>query len=93
MFNDSHNYDEAITKLKAAYVKTPDKIFARHILSSRKQRPEESLDEYLRAFIVLSQDYNFKPVTASKHRDPFIRDAFVSGLLNNQIHQRLLEKN
>ena len=30
-------------------------------------------------------------MTASKHRDQFVRDAFRSGLLNNQIRQRLLE--
>ena len=30
-------------------------------------------------------------MTASEHRDQFIRDAFISGLLNNQIRQRLLE--
>ena len=91
LFSDSINYDEAIAKLKAAYVKTPNEIFARHTLLSRKQRPEESLDEYLRVLTVLSKDCNFKPVTASEHRDQFIRDAFISGLLNNQIRQRLLE--
>ena len=73
MFSDSNNYDEAIAKLKAAYVKTPNEIFARHTLSSRKQRSEESLDEYLRVLTVLSKDCNFKPVTASEHRDQFIR--------------------
>ena len=31
-------------------------------------------------------------MTASEHCDQFIRDAFISGLLNNQIRQRLLEK-
>ena len=91
LFSDSNNYDEAIAKLKAAYVKTPNETFARHTLSSRKQRPEESLDEYLRVLTVLSKDCNFKPVTASEHRDQFIRDAFISGLLNNQIRQRVLE--
>ena len=91
LFSDSNNYDEAVAKLKAAYVKTPNEIFARHTLSSRKQRPEESLDEYLRVLTVLSKDCNFKPVTASEHRDQFIRDAFISGLLRNQIRQRLLE--
>ena len=80
LFSDSNNYDKAIAKLKAAYVKTPNEIFARHTLSSRKQRPEESLDEYLRVLTVLSKDCNFKPVTASEHRDQFIRDAFISGL-------------
>ena len=91
LFSDSNNYDEAIAKLKAAHVKTLNEIFARHTLSSRKQRPEESLVEYLRVLTVLSKDCNFKPVTASEHRDQFIRDAFISGLINNQIRQRLLE--
>ena len=91
LFSDSNNYDEAIAKLKAAYVKTPNEIFARQTLLSRKQRSEESLDEYLRVLTVLSKDCNFKPVTASDHRDQFIRDVFISGLLNNQIRQRLLE--
>ena len=45
----------------------------------------------MRVLTVLSKDCNFKPVTASEHRDPFIRDAFISGLINNQIRQRLLE--
>ena len=91
LFSDSNNYDEATAKLKAAYVKTPNQIFSKHTLSSRKQRPEESLDEHLRVFTVLNKDCNYKPVTASEHRDQFIRDAFISGLLNNQIRQRLLE--
>ena len=64
---------------------------ARHTLSSKKQRPEESFDEYLRVFTALSKDCNFKPVTDSEHRDKFIRDGLISGLLNNQIRQRLLE--
>ena len=89
LFSDSNNYHEAIGKLKAAYVKTPNKIFARHTLSSRKQRLKESLDEYLMSTCV--QDCNFKLVTASEHRDQFIRNAFISGLLNNQIRQQLLE--
>ena len=45
----------------------------------------------MRVLTVLSKDCNFKPVTTSEHRDQFIRDAFISGLLNNQIRQRLLE--
>ena len=96
LFSDSNNYDEATASLKAACVKTHNEIFARCTLSrctlsSRKQRPEKSIDEYLRVLTVLSKDCNFKPVTASEHRDQFIRDAFISGLLNNQIRQRLLE--
>ena len=32
-----------------------------------------------------------KSVTASERRDQFIRDAFTTGQLNNQIRHRLLE--
>ena len=42
LFSDFNNYDEAIAKLKAAYVKTPNEIFSRHTLLLRKQRPEAS---------------------------------------------------
>ena len=52
LFSDFNNYDEAIAKLKPAYLKTPSEIFARHTLSSPKQRPEEPPDEYLRVLIV-----------------------------------------
>ena len=76
LFYDSNNYDEGIAKLKTAYVKTLNKIFARHTFLSPKQRPEESLDEYLRVLTVLSKNCDFKL---------FIRDAFSSGLPSNQI--------
>ena len=57
LFYYSDNYDDkAIAKLKAAYVKIPHEIFGRHILSSRKQRPEGSLGEYLGLLTVLSKD-------------------------------------
>ena len=92
MFYDSDNYDKAIAKLKATNAKTPNEIFARHTLSSRPQRLQECFDDYLRVLNILSKNCNLKPVTASAHRDPFIRDAFISVLLNNQIRQRLLEK-
>ena len=45
----------------------------------------------MRVLTVLRKGCNFKPVTASEHRNQFIRDAFISGLLNNQIRQRLLQ--
>ena len=57
LFYDSDNYDKAISKLKAAYVKTPKEIFARHTLSSQKQKPEKPLDEYLRVLTVLKQGF------------------------------------
>ena len=74
------------------HIKTPNKIFVRHTLSSQKQRPEEYFDKYLHVLTVFSKDCNFKPMNASKHRNQFIRDAFINEPLNNQIRQQLLEK-
>ena len=43
---ESETYDEAIRVLKALYVKTPNKIFARHLLATAKQEVGQSLDDY-----------------------------------------------
>ena len=77
--------------LKSLYVKTPNEIFARHKLATRKQQPGESLDEYLQELKILSKDCNFSDVTAYQYRDEAVRDAFITGLLSTNIRQRLLE--
>lgn len=41
----------------------------------------------------MSKECNFKAVSADEHRDEFIRDSFISGLISSQIRQRLLENN
>jgi transposase InsO family protein/uncharacterized protein YqgQ len=51
----------------------------------------ETLTEYLQALRVLSKDCNFQDVSAVRHRDEFIRDAFISGIQSSAIRQRLLE--
>ena len=40
-------YDAVIEILERLYVKTPNKIFARHNLATRKQQPGASLDDFL----------------------------------------------
>ncbi len=47
LFCDAATYHEAINLLKILYVKSPNEIFARHKLATRKQQSGESLDEYL----------------------------------------------
>lgn len=89
---DSTSYEEAIEALEAVFVKPKNEIFARHILSTKKQALGQSLDQYLQQLKVLAKDCNFKAVTADICRDEAIRDAFISGLKSNAIRQRLLEK-
>ena len=38
-----------------------NEIFARHLLATRKQQPNET-DEFLQSLKILSRDYNFKNV-------------------------------
>jgi len=40
----------------------------------------------------LSKDCNFRAVSKTEHRDGFIRDAFINGILSHPIRQRILEE-
>ena len=62
-----------------------------HLLSSRRQKPSESIDQFLQALRELSKDCNYKQVTAELYKEEAIRDAFINGLESNLIRQRLLE--
>ena len=50
------DYDAAISILEKLHVKTPNEIFARHLLATRQQKPGESLDEFLRELRKLGKD-------------------------------------
>lgn len=84
-------YASAISKLTDIYVKAKNEVFARHLLSTRKQQNGESLDEFLLILKKLSRDCNYRNVTAEVYKSECVRDAFISGLQSNNIRQRLLE--
>ena len=77
--------------LKTIYVKPKNVILAIHILSTRKQKAGESLDQFLNEFKTLAKDCDVKTVSAEQYKSEMIRDAFINGLQSNHIHQRLLE--
>lgn len=85
------SYSEAIKILDSIFIKPKNEIFARHCLTSRKQQPGETVDQYLQALKHLSKDCNFKTVSAEENQNDYIRDSFISGLSSSQIRQRLLE--
>nr|XP_037866489.1 uncharacterized protein LOC119628436 [Bombyx mori] len=89
--SEATNYEEAITILQKLYVKPKNLIFARHVLATRKQRPEESIDTYLQALKLLSKDCDFVAVDAETNKNDSVRDAFISGISSHKIRQRLLE--
>ncbi|KAL0880953.1 hypothetical protein ABMA27_002114 [Loxostege sticticalis] len=85
------SYDEAIELLKNSYEKPRNRILARHILSSRQQKPEESIRDYVRALKLLAQDCDFQAVSAQQNQNDFMCIAFISGINSQKIRQRLLE--
>ena len=91
VIQDCQTYDDAVKQLDAAYLKTPNEIYARHLLSTRHQKPEETIDEFLLALNNLAGDCNFVAVTANEHRAAFVRDSFIRGLRSSSTRTRLLE--
>ena len=78
--------------MNKTYIKPKNEVFARHILYTSKQNQGESLDQFLNRLKSLAKDCGFSAVTAEKHCEDSIRDAFISGLVSGGIRQRLLEK-
>lgn len=89
---DCSSYKEIIETLNKIYVKPKNEVFSRHLLATTKQESGQSVDQFLQKLRCLSKDCNFRAVSAEKHRDEAIRDAFITGLRSNVIRQRLLEK-
>ena len=77
--------------LKNLYGKTPNEIFARHLLATARQTPEQSLNDFVQKLQSLGKDCSFRPVTAHVYREEMVRDAFINGIILSSIRQRLLE--
>ena len=90
-FEECATYDAAVTLLENLYVKKPNEVTSRHLLSSTRQQPGQSLDEYLRTLNGLAKNCTFNAVTATVYRDEYVRDTFIAGICSNTIRERLLE--
>ena len=88
---DCADYDSVVVTLEGLYIKSPNEIFARHLLATRRQQPGESLDEFLQSLRKLSKDCNLKAVSAEQYREELLRNSFINGLYSSLIRQRLLE--
>ena len=88
---DCDDYDSAIQILESTFDKPANEIFLRHQLSTCRQEPGQTLDQYLQKLRTLAKNCNFTQVSAEQHKEEAIRDAFISGLLSSSIRQRLLE--
>ena len=88
---DCSTYESAINTLKKLYVKSPNPIYTRYLLATRKQKSSETLSEFLQALHKLSKDCQLKAVTADEYRKDLVRDAFINGLSSTYIRSRLFE--
>ena len=77
--------------LENLYVKTPNEIFSRHLLTIARQTPGQSLNDFVQKLQGLGKDCSFRPVTAQVYREEMVRDAFINGIISSSIRQRLLE--
>ena len=91
LFCDAYTYDAAIAILKRTYDKQPNEIFAHHKLSTPKQQNGETLDSFVQPLQSLSKDCQIREVSSNEYREEAVRDAFVNGLRDSKIRQRLLE--
>lgn len=85
------SFADAIKTLDEAFVKVRNIIFARHELAPRKQGENENMDQFLHELNNLASYCNFQSVSATEYQDKYTRDAFINGLRNSYIRQRLLE--
>nr|XP_024217009.1 uncharacterized protein LOC112210843 [Halyomorpha halys] len=92
LISECTTYEDAIKTLKDVLIKPKGEIFARHLLAVRKQKQGEGINQYIQALKLLGKDFDFKPVTAEEHKNQYIRDSFINGLLSPQIRQRILEE-
>ena len=88
---DCTDFQSVIDTLDNMFVKSPNVIFARHLLSTRRQQSGETLDQFLQDLRRLSKYCKFKAVTAEQNREELVRDTFINGLISPAIRQRLLE--
>ena len=93
LIEEAIDYTEALNILEETFKKDVNILFARHCLMTRKQKDGETMLDYVNELRSLAKQCAFEAVDASQHREFYIRDAFVSGLINIETKRKILESN
>ncbi|VDP93510.1 unnamed protein product [Echinostoma caproni] len=88
--SDCNTFDDAISTLQSLYVRHRYLIFVRHLLATCKQECGQKVNQFVQKIKTISKDCDFRSVSAEEHRDDAMLDAFITGLLSNNIRTRLL---
>ncbi|XP_072373198.1 uncharacterized protein [Scyliorhinus torazame] len=91
LIEEVENYAAAITLLEGHYIRPLNQVYARHLLATRRQSPDETLEDFYRALLVLGRKCGCPTVTGNEHTELLIRDAFVAGMSFPDICRRHLE--
>ena len=85
------NINDALVRLDEVFKKKTNEVFARHVLNSTRQNAGEPTREFAMRLELLARDCNYQAVSVLEHRNQATLVAFISGLDNPKIRQRLLE--
>ncbi|XP_039283240.1 uncharacterized protein LOC120351134 [Nilaparvata lugens] len=88
---DCTTFEESISILEGIFIKKKSEIFTRYLLSIRKQKQGESIDNFFLKLKELSLECNFTAISATENREEHIKEALIAGLYSSEIRQRILE--
>ena len=89
---ECNSFESVLQTLDDIYIKPKSEVYARHVLASRKQQHDESIDDFIRILKQLAQECNYKNATAEQYKNVSIRDALISGISSQKIRQRTFGK-
>ena len=61
------SYEDAIKSLESVFTKPVNEIYGRHKLATRRQQPNETIDDFLRAFQALSKNCKNAKIIQERH--------------------------
>uniref|UniRef100_A0A6P7H1W6 Uncharacterized protein LOC114345071 n=1 Tax=Diabrotica virgifera virgifera TaxID=50390 RepID=A0A6P7H1W6_DIAVI len=91
LISDCKTYNESIQTLDKIYIKPNNIIHARHMLTTRRQQTDETIDSYMQSLKQLAKECNFTAVDADTNKNNRIRGSFIAGMTSTKIRSRLLE--
>lgn len=88
-FPEAKSYEDLVKLVEKHLEPQRSEIAERHIFRLRRQRPGETLTEYLQALKHLASTCNFGKCKTCSTLDENLRDQFVSGLANDTMRSRI----
>lgn len=84
-------YEGAVKKLEQLFIKRKNTEYARYILLSRKQSAQESTEAFAASIQQLSRDCQLHAVTEEEYTQELLLSAFVLGLRDDSLRQKLFQ--